>query len=257
VRSLVRFFSPRHPRDLNDNDLHRYIVHLVENDKYSAATIHQVINALRFLYVDLYKRSLSLAALPRPRREKHLPVILSQAEIRSIIEAVKNPKHRLLLMLTYSAGLRLGEVLRLRPADIDSDRNCIYIKQGKGMKDRYTILSPTVLTELREYWKVFHPQKYLFEGQQVGKPYSPRSFQKVFSQAAEKAGIRKPVTVHSLRHAFATHLLEQGTDLRYIQNLLGHSSVKTTEIYTHVSQHQIGLIPSPLEATLGKSPRSK
>jgi integrase/recombinase XerD len=125
------------------------------------------------------------------------------------------------------------------------------------MKDRYTILSPTVLAALREYWRVFRPKKYIFEGQEPGKPYSSRSFQKVFGRAAEKAGIRKKVTVHSLRHAFATHLLEQGTDLRYIQSLLGHASSRTTEIYTHVSQQKIGQIPSPLESLLEKSPRDK
>jgi site-specific recombinase XerD len=257
IRGFVRFISPRHPRELQDEDIRAYLVHLIDEKKSSSATVHQVIDAIRFLYVELYHRSFAVGTLPRPRRQKRLPVILSHGEVRSIIEAADNPKHRLLLMLTYSAGLRLGEVLRLRPEDIDSNRNCIHIKFGKGMKDRYTVLSPTLLLELREYWKAYHPKKYVFEGQEPGKPYSPSSFQKVFTHAAEKAGIRKPVTVHSLRHAFATHLLEQGTDLRYIQSLLGHSSSKTTEIYTHVSQQHIGQIPSPLETAMGKSPKDK
>jgi site-specific recombinase XerD len=184
-----------------------------------------------------------------------LPVVLSSEEIKALFEGVRNIKHRLLLMVTYSAGLRVGEVVRLKPEDIDGHRKLMHIHCGKGQKDRYTLLSDVVLDGLREYWKAYKPRTWLFEGSTEGKPYSIRSAEKVFDLAKKKAGIKKDVTIHSLRHSFATHLLEQGIDIRYIQELLGHSSVRTTEIYTHVSRRQIGTIKSPIEQMF--QPRAK
>jgi len=167
-----------------------------------------------------------------------------------ILSSVDNIKHKAILMLIYSAGLRVGEVVKLKPEDIDSKRMLIHIKGSKGRKDRYTILSETALEILREYWREYKPRKWLFEGARPGRYLSIRTVEKILEHACEKANIRKDVSVHTLRHSFATHLLEGGTDLRYIQELLGHKDSKTTEIYTHVSIKSIGKIKSPLD-TLG------
>jgi integrase/recombinase XerD len=246
LRLCEKFFKPRQLRDLSNEDLRRYFLHQI-NQKLSAGTVNQTINALRFLYGEIYKRPIVLGDIQRPLKGRRLPVVLSLDEVKSIFDSLGNIKHRVMLMLTYSAGLRVGEVVHLKPEDIDSKRKLIHIHEGKGKKDRYTILSDAVLEGLRVYWKVYRPKKWLFEGQKEGEPYSIRSAQRVFECAAEKAGIGKEVSIHSLRHSFATHLLEQGTDIRFIQELLGHASVKTTEIYTHVSRRHISSIRSPIE----------
>lgn len=250
IRSMIRFFSPRHPRDLNNSDLRRYVIHLVEIEEHSAAYINQVINAMRFMYVELYHRPMILGAIRRPRKEKKLPAILSQHEVISIFNAVDNLKHRTILMLTYSAGLRVGEVVRLRIGDIDGERHLIHLHKAKGGKDRYTLLSDVVLSQLREYYRVYKPREFLFEGAEGRRHIAERSVQNVFERAVQAAGIRKAVSVHTLRHSFATHLLENGTDLRYIQEILGHQSSKTTEIYTHVSSRVLGKIANPLDQAL-------
>lgn len=188
--------------------------------------------------------------LERPKKEKKLPEILSKNEISKLLKAVKNLKHKAILYLVYSAGLRVGEVVKLKPTDIDSDRMLIPIIQGKGKKDRYTILSETALSILRQYVKVYKPEHWLFPGQHPDKHLTERSVQKVFGNARIDAKIRKNVSVHNLRHSFATHLLEGGVNLRYIQELLGHSSSKTTEIYTHVTQKNLSNIISPLDTIM-------
>jgi site-specific recombinase XerD len=255
LRSCERYFAPRPLRDLSNEDIRTYILHQIEKQKLSSGTVNQTINALRFLYGEMYKRPIVLGDIHRPLKEKRLPIVLSLDEVRSIFDSLGNVKHRVMLMLTYSAGLRVSELIHLKPEDIDSNRKLIHVHEGKGRKDRYTILSDAVLEELRVYWKVHKPKKWLFEGQAEGAPYSIRSAQKVFECAAQKAGIGKEVSIHSLRHSFATHLLEQGTDIRFIQELLGHSSVKTTEIYTHVSRRHIASIRSPIDQIV--HPRSK
>jgi integrase/recombinase XerD len=247
LRSFIKYFSPRHPRELTNEDIRSYLLYLIEQEKLAASTINQVFNALRFLYVELYKKPFTIHDIPRPLKARKLPVVLSLEEIRNLFDGLGNIKHRTMLMLVYSAGLRVGEVVHLKIADIDSTRKMIHIKGGKGRKDRYSILSDVLIEVLREYWKVYKPKDWLFEGQKEGKAYSVRSAEKVFEDAVRKAGIKKEVSIHSLRHAFATHLLEQGTDIRFIQELLGHSSVRTTEIYTHVSKRAIGNIKSPIE----------
>ncbi len=188
--------------------------------------------------------------LERPKKEKKLPEILSKNEISKLLKAVKNLKHKAILYLVYSAGLRVGEVVKLKPTDIDSDRMLIHIIQGKDKKDRYTILSETALSILRQYVKVYKPEHWLFPGQHPDKHLTERSVQKVFDNARIDAKIRKDVSVHNLRHSFATHLLEGGVNLRYIQELLGHSSSKTTEIYTHVTQKNLSNIISPLDTIM-------
>ena len=183
----------------------------------------------------------------RPKRAKVLPNVLSKEEVKTILEAHNNIKHKMMLSLIYSCGLRCGELLSLKPIHIDSKRNIVVLKNAKGQKDRIVPLSLKILEMLRNYYKAFRPTTYLFEGQTAGMPYDSRSLQLVLKQALKKAGITKPVTLHWLRHSYATHLLESGTDLRYIQELLGHSSSKTTEIYTHVSTKSIQQIKSPFD----------
>ncbi|OAD44928.1 tyrosine-type recombinase/integrase [Polaribacter atrinae] len=184
--------------------------------------------------------------IERPRKEKKLPIVLSGSEIKSLFNTLTNLKHKALLCLLYSAGLRIGEAINLEINDIDSKRMLIHIKQAKGKKDRYTLLSPVFVKILREYYIAYKPEKYLFEGQKGGK-YSNTSAQKVLKNALFKADIRKKATLHSLRHSFATHLLEKGTDIRYIQELLGHSSPKTTMIYTHVTEPSLKNIKNPFD----------
>ena len=184
--------------------------------------------------------------IERPRKEKKLPIVLSTGEIKSIFNSVTNLKHKTLLSLLYSAGLRIGEAINLEVTDIDSKRMLIHIKQAKGKKDRYTLLSLAFVKLLRTYYVAYKPTKYLFEGQNREK-YSNTSAQKVLKTAVFKAGIKKKVTLHSLRHSFATHLLEKGTDIRYIQELLGHSSPKTTMIYTHVTETSLKNIKNPFD----------
>ncbi|RZN37554.1 MAG: recombinase XerC [Methanophagales archaeon ANME-1-THS] len=193
--------------------------------------------------------------IKRPKKDKKLPVVLSQAEVSQILSSVSNIKHKAILMLIYSAGLRVGEVVRLKPEDIDSERTLIHIKGAKGKKDRYTMLSDVIIEIFKEYWKRYKPEKWLFMGIKPEKHISTRTVQAIFEHTCEKAGITKGVSVHSLRHSFATHLLESGTDLRYIQELLGHKSSKMTEIYTHVSNKDIGKIKSPLDSLFEKENR--
>jgi integrase/recombinase XerD len=183
----------------------------------------------------------------RPKRSKVLPNVLSKEEIKLILNAHSNIKHKMMLSLIYSCGLRRSELINLKPQDIDSKRNIVLLKNAKGKKDRITPLSPIILEMLRNYYNGYKPKTWLFEGQIVGEQYSEQSLQSVLKQALQKAGITKPVTLHWLRHSYATHLLESGTDLRYIQELLGHSSSKTTEIYTHVSTKSIQQIKSPFD----------
>jgi len=247
IRKFVRYFSPKHPRDVSNEEIREFLVHLVRDERWEASSENQMFNALRFLYVELYKKPFVIGNIPRPKKVRKLPDVLTQDEVRRLFKVVSNPKHRTILMIAYSAGLRIGEVIKLRPEDIDRERRMIHIREGKGKKDRYTMLSERVVDELAKYISVFKPTKYLFEGDRAGKPYSQTSIQHIFWKAVERAGITKPVTFHTLRHSFATHLLEAGVDLRYIQELLGHASSKTTEIYTHVSTKNIATIRSPLD----------
>jgi len=184
--------------------------------------------------------------LERPRKKKTLPIVLSKDEVKRMISTTKNLKHKCIISTLYSAGLRRSELLNLELGDIDSERMVIHIKDAKGNKDRYTLLSATLLEDLRVYFKQYRPKKYLFEGV-GGIPYSTSSVSTIVKRAAKKVKIAKTVTPHTLRHSFATHLLESGTDLRYIQLLLGHNSTKTTEIYTHVSTTNFNSIKNPLD----------
>jgi integrase/recombinase XerD len=183
----------------------------------------------------------------RPRREKTLPNVLSKEEVKAILEAPSNLKHRSMLSLIYACGLRRSELLNLTFKDIHTERNLLIVKQSKGKKDRVVPISNKIINLLRDYYKAYRPKNWLFEGQNGGEKYSEESLAKVLKQSLIKTKIQKPVTLHWLRHSYATHLLENGTDIRYIQELLGHSSSRTTEIYTHVSTRNIQNIVSPFD----------
>ena len=212
----------------------------------SASYQNQAINAIKFYYERVLGGKRKFYFIERPLKEKALPVVLNHAEVIAIIKATPNIKHRAMLILAYSSGLRVSELLKLKIKDIDSERMQIRVEQAKGKKDRYTLLSEKALIIFRDYFKQYKPKEWLFEGI-GGGAYSARSIQEVIQYAAKRAGILKKVSMHTLRHSFATHLLENGTDLRYIQNLLGHSSSKTTEVYTHVTTQGFKQIVSPLD----------
>jgi len=239
-------FSGKNSTNITKEDIKNYLYHLAEEKRFAASTLNQAINALKFYYGTMPKKEF-VYEIKRPHKDRKLPVILSQEEVAKILSSVDNVKHKVILMLVYSAGLRVGEVVRLKPEDVDSRRGLIHIKGAKGRKDRYTILSQKALEVARQYWAKYEPKKWLFSGAREGRHVSTRTIQAIFEHAKEEAGIKKNVSVHSLRHSFATHLLESGTDLRYIQELLGHKSSKTTEIYTHVSSRSLGKIKSPLD----------
>lgn len=207
-----------------------------------------MVNAIKLFFSEIENTSLNIDVIHRPKRPKTLPNVLSKEEIKSILETPKNIKHKAMLSLIYSCGLRCGELLKLKPEHIDSKRNILIIKSAKGNKDRITPLSTRIIELLREYYKAYRPEIYLFEGAIKGNPYDERSLQNVLKQSVQKTSIKKPVTLHWLRHSYATHLLENGTDLRYIQEILGHKSSKTTEIYTHVSTKSIQKIISPYDS---------
>ena len=249
VRSFVEYFLPRHPRDLDNEDIRSYFLYLLEERKHPAGTVNQVYNAIKFVYKELYQLPFVIERLPRPQKERKLPDVLSLHEIKRIFIQVSNTKHRVMLMMTYASGLRVSELVQLRIEDLDIQRGVIHVRSAKGRKDRYTVLPPTMIPLLHRYAQEYRlgTSGWLFPSGFSSKHLATRSIQAVFERAVKSAGIEKPVSMHSLRHSFATHLLESGTDLRYIQELLGHQSVRTTEIYTHVSTHQIGRVRSPIE----------
>lgn len=224
-----------------------FVRYLVTERKVSIAYQNQSINAIKFYYEKVLGGARKIYLIDRPRSEKRLPIVLSMEEVASIMKQVDNLKHKTLLMLAYSSGMRISEIINLKITDIDSERKQIKIEQSKGKKDRCTILSEKVLPLLRDYYKEYKPKYYMFEGQ-TGNQYSTTSIHMILSRAVVKAGIKKHVTMHTLRHSFATHLLEQGTDLRYIQSLLGHENTKTTQIYTHVTTKGFDQIKSPLDS---------
>lgn len=224
-----------------------YLLYLRDIKECSIAHLSQAISSLKFFYCQMSKISEVDFYITYPKKEKRLPNVLSKAEIELIFSAVSNIKHRAMLMLAYSAGLRVSEIASLRLEDINKERGLIRIIQSKGHKDRYTLLSEKMILQLREYYKEYRPEAWLFPGEDKSKHITTRTIQTVFSDACRKAGISRSVTIHSLRHSFATHLLESGVDLRYIQELLGHQSSKTTEIYTHVSNKNLSMIRNPLD----------
>jgi site-specific recombinase XerD len=245
IRDFFRFTGVS-PDTQSKPNLKAYIAYLGTRG-YAASSMNLAISAVKFFYSQVFGGGKNPAGfVKRPKKDSRLPPVLSKPEIRKIVGAADNIKHRLLLMIVYSAGLRVSEAVALKMEDIDFQRKLILIKQGKGRKDRCVPLSDNVAALLREYL-LYAPGKWLFPGQNIDSHLSIRAAQKIFEHAALKAGISRPISIHSLRHSFATHLLESGTDIRYIQELLGHNSVKTTQRYTHVALHGPLNIRSPLD----------
>ncbi|MEJ2053960.1 MAG: tyrosine-type recombinase/integrase [Calditrichaceae bacterium] len=233
-------------RNITPDRVNDYLLELIKTKFISPSQQNQRINAIKFYYEKIPGNEKLYYSIHRPRKESKLPQVLSKNQVKSILKSCDNIKHKCILSLIYSAGLRRSELIQLKISDIDSERMVLNIRGSKGKKDRNSLLSKNMLYLLREYYKVYKPKDYLFEGVK-GKSYSPTSVAAILKKATIKAEIRKNVTPHMLRHSFATHLLEQGTDLRYIQELLGHSSSKTTEIYTHVSKSAIEKIKNPID----------
>lgn len=231
---------------MGENEIREYLSHQVALGR-SDSMLNQIINSIKFYYEIVLGMPNRFYEIERPHKKERLPVVLSKNEIIALMNKLNNIKHRCIVGLLYSSGLRLSELLNLKIEDIDSDRMLVHVKDSKGGKDRYTMLSQSLLADLRSYYAISRPINFLFESP-TGDKYSSTSVQKIVKRAAMKSGIRKKVTPHTLRHSFATHLLESGTDLRYIQNLLGHNSSRTTEIYTHVAINHIERIESPFDS---------
>jgi site-specific recombinase XerD len=246
VAHFARFFG-QSPERLGPEEVRHYQLHLVHERQVSWSTFNQAVCALRFLYRVTLAKDWAVSHIPFPRTERKLPVVLSPAEVLQFLNSVTSLKYRAILMTAYGAGLRLAEVTHLRVSDIDSQRMVIRVRQGKGRTDRYVMLSPVLLQVLRCYWRAARPSDYLFPSRLPERPLSPSAVQRACQQAARDAGLSKPVTVRMLRHCFATHLLEGGTNIRLIQTLLGHRSVSTTQRYTHISAGAVRAARSPLD----------
>jgi len=238
-------FQAKSLLEVNEWDIKAYVHAIVKSGK-SASYQNQVINAVKFFYEQVLDMPQRFYEIDRPIKEERLPLVLSEQEVARLINVTENLKHKAILVTMYSCGLRISELLNLELHDIESDRMQVRVRAGKGRKDRTTLLARTTLELLRKYWRTYRPSKYLFEGP-GGYRYSTRSVNNILGRSLIAAGIRKPATPHTLRHSFATHLLEHGTDIRYIQTLLGHKSSRTTEIYAHVSTKSLNEITSPVE----------
>jgi integrase/recombinase XerD len=245
---FLRYYKEKPLDEINNEDIILFNNYYILKKELSHSYQNQIINAIKLYFAKLRHTKVVIEMIYRPKQQKLLPNVLSKEEVKMILNAHHNLKHKAMLSLIYSCGLRCGELLNLEPAHIDSKRKVIIIKQAKGRKDRIAPLSEKIIEMLREYFIACKPEKYLFEGQKKGSKYDARSLQSVLKQALEKCKIKKPVTLHWLRHSYATHLLESGTDLRYIQEILGHTSSRTTEIYTHVSNREIQRIQSPFDS---------
>ena len=250
MKKFALYFR-RSPEELGETEIREYLHHVISSKQNSDSYVNGAYSAIKFFYEKTLGRDWNVAKIPRTKKSKRLPVALSGSEVKELFAVTTNLKHRAILMTTYAAGLRLSETAQLKVTDVDSKRMQMRVRQGKGKKDRYTLLSVLNLEILQEYYRQYRPAIWLFPGQSPNGPISGRTIQKIFEKAKEKAGIKKPVTVHSLRHSFATHLLEAGTDIYHIQQLMGHASPKTTSIYIHVRQPNVLRITSPLDTLFG------
>jgi integrase/recombinase XerD len=245
VRGFAAYYG-KSPEAMDRNEIRDYLYYLLKEKKASQSAINQAYSALKFLYQTTLRREWDSLKIPRCKMRKRLPVVLSDQEVERLFSATRNLKHRAILMTIYSGGLRLGEATHLRVSDIDSERMTIKVR-GKGNKDRYTLLGRRTLEILRIYWKVHHPVDWLFASRRLDQPLSHSTVQRAFKEALRRSGIKKRACVHTLRHSFATHLLEAGTDLYHIQRLLGHTTPSTTTVYLHVARKDLGRIVSPID----------
>ena len=250
VAQFAAYFK-RPPDQLSAEQVREYLLHLIEHKRAAPSSVNVARSALKFFYRVTLQREEEVVrcAVGVSRAARKLPQVLSSEEVARLLEAVRDPRYRVAMMVAYAAGLRLSEILALRVEDIDSQRMVIRVRQGKGAKDRYTLLSPVLLEALREYWRVYRPETVLFPSRHLGGtvPISATSLQRACTQAARDAGLRAGIGPHTLRHSFATHLLENGTSVRVIQRLLGHRSLVTTALYTHVSAEALRETTSPLD----------
>jgi len=249
MKNFVRYFG-RSPAKMGEEEIREYLYHLITGKDLGDSSINSAYSALKFFYETTLCRDWNVAKIPRRKTEKRLPVVLDGSEIKQLLAVTANLKHRVILMTTYSAGLRVSETAHLKVSDVDSKRMQLLVAQGKGKKDRYALLSPVTLNLLRDYWRQYRPTIWLFPGRLSNSPISTRTIQKVFENAKRKAGIKKPATVHTLRHSFATHLLEAGTDIYRVQKLMGHTTPKTTAIYIHLRRQDLLKVVSPLDSLL-------
>jgi integrase/recombinase XerD len=247
IAKLENYFN-KSPEELGEEEVKEYLVHMLEDRGLSSGTYKYYAAGIKFLYRTTLNRGEVVEKIKYPKAKIKLPVVLDLSEVRTMLSVMENLKHRAVLTITYSAGLRVSETAHLKVTDIDSKRMMVRVRQGKGGKDRYTILSKTTLECLREYWRAYRPKDWLFEGQKEGSHICYTSIRNIFVEAKERAGIIKPVGPHSLRHAFATHLIEAGTSLHHVQLLLGHKSPKTTTVYLHVSKMNLAQVCSPLDS---------
>ncbi len=254
ARDLEQYFN-KPPHLLGESDVKSFLLSIVQTKKLSQSTLRITYAGLRFLYETTLKKRWVMEKIPYPKTVRKLPIVLERNEVESLLTSAAGLKQRAMLMVTYSAGLRISEIAHLKITDIDSNRMLIRVEQGKGKKDRYTLLSERALEALREYYKKYLPKHWLFPGGNPEQPVSIATVRAAFKRAKRKAGITKPATCHTLRHSFATHLLESGVDLHHIQLLLGHASTKTTTVYLHVNKKNLSEIMSPLDLDL--SPQSK
>jgi integrase/recombinase XerD len=247
VSLFARHFD-KSPEQLGPEDIRAYQVYLTNEKKLAPGSVLIAVAALRFLYKVSLKRDWTFEdVIPAPKKPQKLPVVLSPEEVLQFLGCVGSTKHRAILTTCYAAGLRISEAVRLKPTDIDSQRMVIRVEQGKGQKDRYVMLSPQLLETLRSYWRAVRPKGWLFEGDVPGQPINRSSVELACQKARRLSGIRKPITPHSLRHGFAVHLLESGTDVRTIQLLLGHRSLATTARYLRIATSKVCSTSSPLD----------
>lgn len=254
VAGLAKYYG-RRPDGINEREVQNYLLHLIEERKLAWSSCNIVAQGLKFFYRVTLKRTEVQFVIPRARQPQKLPQILSREEVAALIEKTGNLKHRAILMTAYGAGLRLNEICHLKVKDIDSDRMTIRVEQGKGAKDRYTLLSPKLLAELRRYWIAYRTKEWLFTRRDRMRPISDGTVQRVYDAAKARARITKEGGIHSLRHAFATHLLEAGVDIHTIQRLMGHGHISSTLRYFHLTRKHLAGTPSPLELLEGASVR--
>ncbi len=254
VAGLAKYYG-RRPDRISAQEVQNYLLHLIEERRLAWSSCNVVTQGLKFFYRVTLKRTQAQFDIPRARQPHKLPQILSREEVSALIEQTTNLKHRAILMTAYGAGLRLNEICHLKLTDIDSDRMTIRVEQGKGAKDRYTLLSPRLLAELRRYWMFYRPKLWLFTSRHGLEPISDGTVQKIYHHARVRARIAKDGGMHSLRHAFATHLLEAGVDIHTIQRLLGHGHISSTLRYFHLARKHLANTPSPLELLEATPPR--
>lgn len=247
LQSFLKFHLNKSISEINNNDIIIYNNEFILKNKLSVSYQNQVVNSIKLFFSKIENTHIDVELIHRPKKQYRLPNVLSKEEVIAILQSPTNIKHKTMLSLIYACGLRRSELLNIKPLDIDSKRGLLIIRQSKGKKDRLVPISEKVIEMLRAYYKMYKPKIWLFEGQFEGTQYSETSLQEVLKIAIKKVNIKKPVSLHWLRHSYATHLLESGVDLRYIQELLGHKSSKTTEIYTHVSQKSLQKIISPFD----------